>query len=486
MHSAATSPPVGPVSAGVPGPGRPGTLAIGPDGNIYIADDNRREVLARRADGSGTGHAGFSGDGGPATRAALNDPAGMRLAADGSLYLADSANNRIRGISTGGIISTWPNGTAGWVTNGMPALRAPLANPHDIAFGPGGALYIAAGGSNQVLRMGPGGRLTIVAGSQIAGGGAGIAGPAATASPDEPSSLAFDSAGNLYIFGFADKSLLVVTPGGTMTEPVFEGFYPGGDGGLAAAPDGSVIAMDGESIVRLRPSGTTTLVDFSSHPAPGISHFQPNGIAVGPAGEIYADTFEGNGFADRSALIRVDPSGHQTVLWEPGTKQASPSPSPTLAGPVLGADGLGVVSVGDPQAAAVATMTKYLGAPTTTTPGDCSGTTEVQWHDLSLEFSGGSLAGYRYLRGLPMVGSTNPPTSGPGTPLLKTATGATLGSTLAQVGDLYPPNDFSMEQGGAIVVTGASPGNRLFLGFFDKAPAAQLSEIKGGGTCGDF
>jgi hypothetical protein len=153
---------------------------------------------------------------------------------------------------------------------------------------------------------------------------------------------------------------------------------------------------------------------------------------------------------------------------------------------VLGPDGLGVVQVGDSQSSAVSTMTRYLGAPTSTTPGDCSARTEVQWQDLSLEFSKGTLAGYRYLKGgLAAVGTEHRPT-GSGTPLLTTSTGATLGMSQAQVRPLYPASAFSEEQGGAIVVNRTTNGDRLFLGFFENSPSTPLTEIKGGSPCGDF
>jgi hypothetical protein len=164
----------------------------------------------------------------------------------------------------------------------------------------------------------------------------------------------------------------------------------------------------------------------------------------------------------------------------------TPKGSFAVAGPILDPDGLGVVTTGEAQPAAVAAMTRYLGTPTATTSGDCKDTTEVQWSDLSLEFTSGTLTGYRYLRGgLGAVGSTRRPT-GAGNPLLKTATGATLGMPLSQVRNLYPPNNFSAVQGGAIVVTETSGSNRLFLGFFGTDPPAPLTEVKGGSPCGDF
>ena len=158
----------------------------------------------------------------------------------------------------------------------------------------------------------------------------------------------------------------------------------------------------------------------------------------------------------------------------------------SVTGVVLGADGLGIVRTGDAQTPAVQAVSRYLGPPTrTTTPGPCNGTTEVEWSDLSLEFSHGVLDGYRYLEGgLSDVGTSHLPT-GPGTPVLKTAIGATLGMTLIEVRPLYPASAFSEVQGGAIVVPGTKTGERLFLGFFSTTPTTPLTEIKGGSTCGD-
>lgn len=154
-------------------------------------------------------------------------------------------------------------------------------------------------------------------------------------------------------------------------------------------------------------------------------------------------------------------------------------------GVVLGADGLGVVHTGDAQASAAQTMVHHIGPITTETPGPCPGTTEIEWSDLSLEFSRGVLDGYRYLEGgLSSAGELHPPT-GPGSPVLTTATGATLGMTLAEVRPLYPAGDFTMEQGGSIVVPGSKAGDRLFLGFFSSASSTPLTEIKGGSTCGN-
>lgn len=178
-----------------------------------------------------------------------------------------------------------------------------------------------------------------------------------------------------------------------------------------------------------------------------------------------------------SSTLVPTPSGRT-----PGSASATPPSNPIVLGP----DGLGAATVGEPQAGAVAAVSAVLGPPTATTPGDCRGTTEVEWNDLSLEFSGGAPQGYRYREGGLPSGSPTPVPTEPGIPLLKTAAGATLGMTLAELRPLYPASDFANEQGGAIRVAGTTSGDRLLLGFFDGAPSTPLTEIKGGSTCGDF
>ena len=153
----------------------------------------------------------------------------------------------------------------------------------------------------------------------------------------------------------------------------------------------------------------------------------------------------------------------------------------------LDPDGLGVANIGESEGAAESALVGVLGPSTGTASGTCSETTEVEWNDLSVEFSDGVFTGYRYNQGgFVDLGKLGRPISGPGTPPLQTATGAALGMTLAKVRSLYPPSAFSAEQGGAIVVSGSSPGNRLFLGFFSTAPSTPMSEVKGGSPCGDI
>ena len=108
---------------------------MGPDGNLYIADRNNNRIRRVGPDGiiitvAGNGISGFSGDGGPATQAALSAPFGMAVGPDGSLYIGDRNNRRVRRVGPDGIITTVAgNGQSGFSGDGGPATQAAFSGP---------------------------------------------------------------------------------------------------------------------------------------------------------------------------------------------------------------------------------------------------------------------------------------------------------------------------------------------------------------------
>jgi sugar lactone lactonase YvrE len=176
-------------------------------------------------------------------------------------------------------------------------------------------MYLAA--DPQVLRLEANGTFTRILGSKIADGVYGIGGPARDGSADGPNGLAFDSQGDLYVAGSAAKNLLMVTPNGTLR--LSGQLYPRGYGGLVATPDGTVIAMDTTSVVKISPHGIENLIGFPGYKTPGfhsIHGFLPDGIALAPNGTIYLDTYWGNGYADKSAIAAITPDGNSKLFWE--------------------------------------------------------------------------------------------------------------------------------------------------------------------------
>jgi hypothetical protein len=193
----------------------PSAVAFDGDHTLYISDTGNNAI--RKVDlttgliatAAGTGVAGFSGDGGPAIAGQLNSPWGIALASDGSLYIADLSNNRVRRVSAAGVLSTVAGtGTRGYGGDGGPATAAKLNVPAGVAVDVAGNLYVADSG-NQLVRKIVAGTISTMAGAL--GGGAAVDGVPATQSPlDGPYALFLDGPGNLYIADMFHQLVRVV------------------------------------------------------------------------------------------------------------------------------------------------------------------------------------------------------------------------------------------------------------------------------------
>ena len=180
-----------------------GGLAVADDGTLYIADrlDNRVWKFAngRKSLYAGTGEAGFSGEGGAAEGAKLDWPTGLALDNRGNLYIADTQNNRIRKVDTFGIITTVAgSGAGGDSGDGGPALQAHLSIPFGVAVAADGTLVIADTGNNRLREVTPWHQILALAGAKQAGF-AGDNRPAIAAELSEPEGVAFDRNGNLFV-----------------------------------------------------------------------------------------------------------------------------------------------------------------------------------------------------------------------------------------------------------------------------------------------
>lgn len=175
-------------------------------GNLYIADRFNHRV--RRVDAvtgiittiAGTGTAGYSGDGGPATAAQLDQPIGLAIEPGGTIYIADNQNDCIRRIDPSGTITTYAGtGTVGDSGDGGPATAAQMFGPWGLALDGDNNLYIADRENDRVRRVDHAtGIMTTVAGTGVQGY-SGNGGPATAAKFNKPISLALDTAGNLFI-----------------------------------------------------------------------------------------------------------------------------------------------------------------------------------------------------------------------------------------------------------------------------------------------
>jgi trimeric autotransporter adhesin len=199
----------------------PNGVAVDSTGNLYIADYGNNRVRMVTAAGvirtvAGNGTEGYSGDGGLATEAKLNNPNGVAVDSAGNLYIADSGNNRVRIITAAGVIRTIAgNGTSGFIGGDGSVMLATLNFPTGVAVDSAGNLYIADTWNNRVRKVSVAGVISTVAGNG-AGGFSGDGGPATSASLYSPAGVAVDSTGNLYIADSLNYRVRMVTAAGVI------------------------------------------------------------------------------------------------------------------------------------------------------------------------------------------------------------------------------------------------------------------------------
>ncbi|MGH9663776.1 MAG: hypothetical protein ACRD9L_05075 [Bryobacteraceae bacterium] len=221
----------------------PGGVAFDAAGNLYVSETASHRVRKVTPHGAistvaGTGIAGYSGDGGSAMAAQLNDPNGLATDGAGNLYIADTGNNALRMVNAAGVISTIAGtGDIGNSGDGGPAKLARLFNPNAVARDAAGNLYVADSANHRVRKIGVDGTIQNFAGDGQRGlpGFGGDGGPAAAAALNYPRGLAIDAAGNVYIADFFNNRVRKVAAG-TSTITTFAGTGEAGgagDGGAA-------------------------------------------------------------------------------------------------------------------------------------------------------------------------------------------------------------------------------------------------------------
>jgi trimeric autotransporter adhesin len=318
----------------------PDGIAIDPSGNVNVCDIFANRVRTVNPFGiinltAGTRTAGYAGDGGPATAAMLVDCEAIAADSAGNLYVADTHNRRIRKISTSGIIGTVAgNGVDGFSGDGGQATNAAFSNPQGVTVDAQGNLYVADTGNNRIRRITSSGIVTTIAGT----GTSGYAGDGAFATAAQlngPSRVALDPTGNIYFTDNGNNVVRQILTDGVINTVAGNGQYGfAGDGGLAtsamlANPIGLTIDASGGILIadadnmrvrRVDSSGVITTIagDGSSalagdgRPPLSTGFGSPADVAVDPAGNIYiADQNDGR-------VRRIQPKPSSLVLSETG------------------------------------------------------------------------------------------------------------------------------------------------------------------------
>ena len=321
----------------------PAGIAVDAAGTVYVADTENHRI--RRLVGgvlttiAGTGAAGFSGDGGPATAARLWNPRGVAVDAAGNVYVADRWNRRVRRVVPNGTIDTIAgNGTAGFSGDNGSALAAQFGDLYALSIDLVGGVYVADASNHRIRRVN-GGVISTVAGTgnpTFSGDG----GLATAASIYQPYGVAADAGGSIYIADTSNFRLRAIAPGGiirTMAGTGTPGFN--GDGFSATSaqlfnPSGTAVDAagnlyiadtDNHRVRRVTPGGIVTTVagnggifhSGDGGPATAATLYRPSSVAVDGGGNLYiADTMN-------NRVRLVTPAGLISTFAGGGTSPAN-------------------------------------------------------------------------------------------------------------------------------------------------------------------
>jgi sugar lactone lactonase YvrE len=291
-------------------------VAVDAVGNLYIADHGSARVRKVNAAGiistfAGTGTIGYTGDGGPATSARISHPAGLTFDAAGNLYVAETVNNIIRKVSPSGIISTVAgSGSVGYSGDGGPATLATMNDPIGVAVDLAGNIYISEYLSHVVRQVDSSGTIISYAGTTVSGY-SGDGGPANVAQLHTNWGVAVDGYGRLYI---ADEVNHVIRRVNSVVNcpPV----YPITDIMLRTCENTSVNidahltiedpdAGQTETWTIISPPSNGTLMGFSATSISTGSSVSPSGLTYTPTSGFFGlDSFKIN-ISDGIASINV-------------------------------------------------------------------------------------------------------------------------------------------------------------------------------------
>src|ERR1035441_2584732 len=212
-------------------------VAVDRNGNVFVTDPSNRMVMRISLDGTlhviagNGGNITYSGDGGPATNAGLDQLMGVAADNAGNVYLVDG--NRIRKVAADGTITTFAgSGAHGSSGDGGPARDAALYGPSGVAVDAAGNVYISDRGNKRVRQMTLDGTIRTVAGTGEEGF-SGDGGSATNAALRQPLAVAVDRHGNLYISDGGNFRVRMMMTDGTITTIAGNGKFGAPSGGRA-------------------------------------------------------------------------------------------------------------------------------------------------------------------------------------------------------------------------------------------------------------
>ena len=299
----------------------PADVAVDAAGNLYVADYWNNRIQKISATGivstlAGTGNIGAIN--GIGKLASFNGPSGVAVDGNGNVYVADAGNNLIRKITPDGTVSTLAGTIVAADTSNTVTSRPLFSSPSGVAVDAFGNVYVADAGNNRICVVNPAGVTRTLAGN----GNAGVSnGPGTSATFNNPTGVAVDVSGNIYVADLLNNMIRKITPDGTTSTLAGNGDIGSKDGldtaarfyfpnSLAVDVSGNIYVTDdiNNLIRKIAPDGTvTTLAGNGQSGAQNgtgtmASFSDPSGIAVDAFGNLYVADANNN-------LIRKITSG---------------------------------------------------------------------------------------------------------------------------------------------------------------------------------
>lgn len=300
----------------------PSAVAVDRVGNLYATDIQSSCVWkvdrwSRVERFAGTGENNYGGDGGKATKASLAYPVDIVFDAEGNLYVADGFNHRVRKVDKAGIVTTVAgSGEEGYSGDGGKAVKAKMTYPAGIAVDAEGNLYIADQFNHRIRRVDKAGIITTVAGiGQYSDRG--DRGKAVKAGLAEPSDVAADAEGNLYIADYWNGCVRKVNEAGVITTVVRREEVSGPDG-ISVDSQGNLYIVESSAnrISKMDKSGVVKVVAGSGREGYSGDGGKAVKARLRGVGHIAADT-EGNLYIadwDNHCVRRVNQAGIITTV----------------------------------------------------------------------------------------------------------------------------------------------------------------------------